>query len=463
MTNVRTGLGLRTGTALCMGAVLGPGVLALPSSAAAAAGPASVLAWAGLIALSLPVALVFAALGARHPDGGGVSAFVRQAFGAGAAAPVGWWFYWAIPLGVPAAALIGGEYVAAAAGWGGAAASVVAALVLAAAVLANLLGLRVSGRVQVLMAGLLVLLLCVTVAVCSAHVRGAHFTPFLPHGWSSVGSAVSVLFFAFAGWEAISHLSGEFTDPERDLPRVTLLAWAVVSCLYLGLAVVTIGVLGALAGTTSTPLTLVLERGIGSYARGVAAGAAVLLTFGAVNAYLAGGARLGAALARDGSLPRPLALGTRRSLTLLAVACAAVLLAAAPGMSGAHGVLGLEVLLRATSACLAAVTLAGMLAAVVLLPRRSALHRCAIAGAALVTVVLAFCGPYVMVPAMLGVAALCAERLHLVVRRHSALRRPPAPDVRHRLQDRAERPPVEQRAEADPACTQVAEVGDGRA
>ncbi|MGW3812478.1 amino acid permease [Streptomyces sp. NPDC005046] len=106
-----------------MGAVLGPGVLALPSSAAAAAGPASVLAWAGLIALSLPVALVFAALGARHPDGGGVSAFVRRAFGERAAAPVGWWFYWAVPLGVPAAALIGGAYVAAAAGLGGATAT----------------------------------------------------------------------------------------------------------------------------------------------------------------------------------------------------------------------------------------------------------------------------------------------------------------------------------------------------
>jgi amino acid efflux transporter len=433
-----------------MGAVLGPGVLALPSSAAAAAGPASILAWTGLIALSLPVALVFAALGARHPDGGGVSAFVRRAFGARAAAPVGWWFYWAVPLGVPAAALIGGEYVAAAAGWGSGAAPVVAALVLAAAVGANLMGLRVSGRVQLLMAGLLALLLCVTVAVSSAHLRAAHFAPFLPHGWSSVGSAASVLFFAFAGWEAISHLSGEFAAPERDLPRVTLLAWAIVSCLYLGLAVVTIGVLGTRAGTTSTPLTLVLERGIGSYARGVAAGAAVLLTFGAVNAYLAGGARLGAALAEG-----PRTVTVRRSLLRLAGACAAVLLAAA------SGVIGLEVLLRATSACLAAVTLAGTLAAVVLLPRRSLLRRSAYAGSALVTVVLVFCGVYLVVPLMLGVGALCAERLHLGVRRHDAPRRAAGPDVRDRVQGGAERPPVQERPEADPAHTEVAELGHG--
>jgi amino acid efflux transporter len=451
VTNVRTGLGLRTGTALCMGAVLGPGVLALPSAAAAAAGPASVLAWAGLIALSLPVALVFAALGARQPDGGGVSAFVRRAFGARAAAPVGWWFYWAVPLGVPAAALIGGAYVSAAAGWDGGTAPVVAALVVAAAVGANLMGLRVSGRVQLLMALLLALLLCLTVGVSAAHVRTAHFTPFLPHGWPSVGSAASVLFFAFAGWEAITHLSGEFAAPERDLPRVTLLAWAVVSCLYLGLAVVTIGVLGTRAGATSTPLTLVLERGIGSYGRGVAAGAAVLLTFGAVNAYLAGGARLGAALAGD---PGPVTV--RRSLLLLAGACAAVLLAAAPGL------VGLEVLLRATSACLAAVTLAGMLAAVVLLPRRSLLRRGAVVGSALVAFVLAFCGVYLVVPLVLGLGALCAEHLHVVVRRRVAPGRPSVPDVGHRVQDRAERAAVEERAEADPAYAEVAEVRDGR-
>ncbi len=446
-------LGVRTGAALCMGAVLGPGVLALPSSAAAAAGPASLLAWLGLIGLSLPVALVFAALGARYPDGGGVSAFVRRAFGARAAAPVGWWFFWAVPLGVPAAALIGGEYVVAAAGWRPGSAPLVAALVLAAAVGANMVGLRVSGRVQLWFAGLLAVLLCVTVAAAASEVGAAHYTPFAPHGWASVGSAASVLFFAFAGWEAITHLSGEFAAPGRDLPRVTLLAWAVVSFLYLGLAVVTIGVLGPVAGTTSTPLTLVLERGIGSYARAVAAGAALLLTFGAVNAYLAGGAQLGAALGRDGALPRALDGHPRRGLVLLAVACAAVTAAAAAGL------LGVESLLRATSACLAAVTLAGTLSAVVLLPR---FRYGAVVTSVLVGVVLVFCGVYLVVPAVLAAGAWLYERLHLAVRRRGPLDGPARQDQGRRLQGRAEGPAVEEGAETDAAYAQVTEGGDGR-
>ena len=65
-------LSTRSATALYVGAVLGPGVLILPALAAEAAGPASVIAWVGLLALSAPLAITFAALGVRQPEAGGV-------------------------------------------------------------------------------------------------------------------------------------------------------------------------------------------------------------------------------------------------------------------------------------------------------------------------------------------------------------------------------------------------------
>ncbi|MGW0211706.1 hypothetical protein ACWDZ8_40305 [Streptomyces sp. NPDC003233] len=55
------------GAALYVGAVLGTGVIALPALAVRAAGPASLLAWLGLVVLSVPLAATFAALGARSP------------------------------------------------------------------------------------------------------------------------------------------------------------------------------------------------------------------------------------------------------------------------------------------------------------------------------------------------------------------------------------------------------------
>ena len=69
------------GTALSAGAVLGTGIISMPALAAAVAGPASLIAWLALVLLSAPLAWTFAELGARFPDGGGVSSYVRRAFG----------------------------------------------------------------------------------------------------------------------------------------------------------------------------------------------------------------------------------------------------------------------------------------------------------------------------------------------------------------------------------------------
>ncbi|WP_268245606.1 APC family permease [Planomonospora parontospora] len=455
-------LGPGQGTALLLGAVLGPGVLALPHLAAAAAGPASIVAWAALLALSVPVALTFAALGGRFPDGGGVAAFAARAFGARTAAVTGWWFYFAVPVGVPAGALIGAEYVSSALGLGGGGTLAVTCGLLAAAFAANHAGLRFSGGLQLLLAVLLVALLVAAVAMALPAVRPGNFTPFAPHGPEGVARAAGVLFFAFVGWEAASHLSAEFADPRRHLPRATALTLAVVGVLYTGLAVTVIGVLGGRAAVSPVPLALLLEHGAGSLAGPVTAGAALLLSFGAINTYVAGGARLGAALARDGALPAWLAGGAdpgragqgadsarvgqgadsarvgqgadsarvgqgadsarvgqgadsarvgrdaapgrvpHRSLLLLAVLSGAV--TAAVAGSG----LGLDPLMRATSACLAAVTAVGVAAATRLLS--GAWRRTAAVAMVLTLALLAACGPYLLVPLVLAAGALVAGR-----------------------------------------------------
>src|SRR5215831_1193850 len=98
-------LSLAQGAAISLGAVVGTGVIALPALGAQIAGPASLVSWALLVLLSVPLAATFAALGARYPDSGGVSTYVRRAFGARAATVVGWCFYGAIPVGAPPAAI----------------------------------------------------------------------------------------------------------------------------------------------------------------------------------------------------------------------------------------------------------------------------------------------------------------------------------------------------------------------
>ncbi|MCD0445163.1 APC family permease [Glycomyces sp. A-F 0318] len=429
-------LGTARGTALYLGAVLGPGVLALPHLAAAAAGPAAIIAWAGLLALAVPVAATFAALATRWPDAGGVATFTRAAFGDRAAAACGWWFYSVIPVGAAAAALVGADYLAAPAALGDTATLAIAAALLAAAFTANHIGLRLSGSAQLLLMALLVALLTTAVTTALPHADTAHLTPFAPHGPAGILSAAAVLLYAFSGWEAASHLAGEFTNPKRQLPRVTALTLALVATVYLGLAATTALVLGPDAATRPTPLADLLAYGFGPAARTVTAAAAAVLCLGAMNTFIAGASRLGAALARDGAMPRPLAKGHQpgrtphRSLALLAALTATVLTAAVIWE------LDLDQLMRATSACLAAVTtLACAAAAKLLTGTRRATAIVATTVTAAIATALTW---YLLIP--LTVAAAALTYLHL-------RRRTPEPDTLQSTEpERDTAPPLAQGA-----------------
>jgi amino acid efflux transporter len=316
-----TGLSVSQGTALSVGAVLGTGVISMPALAAAAAGPASLVAWLALILLSAPLAWTFAALGARYPDGGGVSTYVRLAFGPRAAAAVGWCFYFAVPLGAPAAAGFAGGYVADVLG-GGNRTVVASFLVIVGLVFTmNWFGLRISGRIQLWLTGALAVLLLVTVLTALPHAQRANLTPFAPHGWGGVGTAAAVLVWGFAGWEAVSSLSAAYRDPRRDVPRATAVAVVVVGVLYLAVALTSVLVLGPALAASPAPLADLLAVGVGGPVRAITAVVAVLLTLGAVNAYLAGAAQLGVALARDGALPARLVGTPRKSLAFIGAGC----------------------------------------------------------------------------------------------------------------------------------------------
>ena len=209
-------------------------------------------------------------------------------------------------IGAPAVAMVGGFYVAELLGAGREAAVVAAAGMIAAVVAANARGVESTARMQLGLAGVLAALLLVAVVSALPESRAANWTPFAPHGWGAVGTAASLLMLSFIGWEAVSHLAGELRDPARQLPRAIFAALAIVVVLYLGLAVATIGVLGT-AAPSDVPLADLMAAGLGSAGRSVTAGLAVLLTMGAMNAYVAAAVKLSGALAAEGAAPRALA------------------------------------------------------------------------------------------------------------------------------------------------------------
>jgi amino acid efflux transporter len=394
-------LSVPRGAALYIGALIGPGLLLVPSLAAQEAGPASILAWAALLVLSAPLAITFAALGVRHPVAGGVSAYVREAFGETAAAVTGTWFMTAVVFGGPAVALIGGYYVADLTGSGTPVAVAVALAMYGAVLVANVVGLRVSSGLQLALSAVLVGVVAVAVGVALPSRATDNWTPFAPHGWWAAGTAANILIWLFIGWEAMAQLAGDFRDPARELPRAMALAFGVITALYAGLAVATIAVT---AGSGSrVPLADLIAVGFGHVGRGATAVLAVALTMGTMNVYTAASAKLAAALASERALPAWFAGDAHRSIPrrpLLGLGLTACVLLGALAV----GISSTADLIRLTSACFIAVYVLALASAARMLAGR--LRATAILTLALICVVAVFSSTFLLVPAVAALVCL---------------------------------------------------------
>jgi amino acid efflux transporter len=398
-------IGLLQGSALYIAAVLGTGILVLPALAATVAGPGSILAVVAVLLLSIPLAGTFAALASRYPDAGGVATFVRLALGRTPARMAGYLFFFGVCVGTPVVAVLGGSYVVATFGGPRWAVIVLAVILLIPPFVSNAFGIRVSGWVQLVLTGALVLIVVVVVAAAAPAANPSNFSPFLPHGWVGVGAAISLFVWAFAGWEAVTHIAGEFRNPRRTIPRATAIAIVAVGAAYLALQLVTVAVLGRGTGS-AVPLLDLVATTFPGFGQAFVAVIAAVVALGVLNAYLGAFAKLGASLARDGDLPSWLAKGAeagavpRRSLMLVAV-LALIYLTALVG-SG----LDLTPFILVHTSCMVAVYALGMLAAVKLLRRWSIGWWLAAISCVLVFALLVLAGVHLLIPGILAMAAL---------------------------------------------------------
>jgi amino acid efflux transporter len=307
------------GAALYIGALLGPGLLLLPGLAAAEAGPASIVAWLGLLGLSSLFAAVFSSLGRRFPQAGGIMGYVAAGLGQRAGRVAGWSFLTGVIGGAPIVCLIGASYITTLTGGGLPVRAAVAALLLLVVLFLSAAGLRASAGAQLVLVALLIAVVTVAVVGSGQSAQLDRWSPFAPHGWLSVGHAATTLMLSFVGWEAVAPLTTRFANPSRQLPRVIAIALAVTTALYLGLAIATVSVLGP---GTNVPLADLLKVAIGPAGSVAAAAAAVVLTVGAVNAYVNGAIVMARQLTRPDSPDQ----GGRSRAFLLAIAVAGLVL-----------------------------------------------------------------------------------------------------------------------------------------
>lgn len=326
-------LGLPGATALAITVVVGSGALVLPGIAYRQAGADAAFAWIVAAAVTIPLLVVFARLGARYPGAGGVAGFAHAGFGRTAAAAVEVLMLGTFSLGIPAIALTGGNYVVRALDLSISSGPAAAVLVLGAGAVVAI-GVRLSGRLQTALALMLTIgLLCAAllalrnpVTPVSVHVPTDTSQLF------TVAATVGTVFFAFTGWEVISFTTEEYRNPQRDFPRVLVLSFVIVTAMYILLAIGLQAQLPATdPGLAGAPVGDMVEQAAGSGA----AQATRLLGIVAIAANLVGAfwgaSRLVMASARAGLLPRPLALvhsgssSPRRAVAVCVSVCLVVI------------------------------------------------------------------------------------------------------------------------------------------
>jgi basic amino acid/polyamine antiporter, APA family len=326
------GLGPWTSAAIVVGTMIGTGIFLKPAEMAADAGSTLIVfaAWLAGGILSLFGALAFAELGASIPEAGGEYAYLRRAFG-----PVwGFLFGWMHSIvGRPAsmASIAAGllrfcgflmpalaaplfvlhvpvpfsretyEFIFS---W----AQPFAVVALVALAFINYLGVRVGGRLQVILTIIKAISLAAIIVFAFALARpgGAGFHPFLPvkagaAAFTGFFGALAASLWAYDGWEDVNLVGSEVADPQRNIPRALILGVLFCSAIFMLFSAAAHWVLPFAEVAQSEHVASDLITKISGRSAGLWVTVAMAVSaLGTLNASTLSGARVPYAMARDG-------------------------------------------------------------------------------------------------------------------------------------------------------------------
>ncbi|MFE0026458.1 APC family permease [Amycolatopsis sp. NPDC059021] len=353
-------LGLGDAVFLGLGSMIGAGVFAAfaPAARAAGAGLLPALALAAVVAYCN--ATSSARLAARYPESGGTYVYGRERLGEFWGFLAGWGFVTGKTASCAAMTLTVVAY--AAPGLDRPWRSVLAVAVVAALTGVNYRGVHRSALATRVIVTITLVVLALSVAAISSGGTAFAVTPFAEFRTGGVLEAAGLLFFAFAGYARLATLGEEVRDPARTIPRAIPLALGLTLVVYAALAVVLLVRLGPAAlAASADPIAAAVSGSPWPWLTPVVRAGAALAALGSLLALILGVSRTTLAMARDGHLPRFLAVihprfGVPHRAELTVGAIVAVL-AASIDLRGAIGFSSFAVLAYYAVANSAALTL----------------------------------------------------------------------------------------------------------
>jgi basic amino acid/polyamine antiporter, APA family len=287
-----------------LGSMIGAGVFAAFTPAAQAAGAGLLLGLVVAAFVAFCNATSSAQLAAVYPTSGGTYVYGREELG-------NWWGFlagWSFVIGKTASCAAMALTFAAYAvppEWE----RPVAALAVVALTAVNYLGVTRTATVArvVVVIALVGLAVALSAGVSTGMpaLTSVFSGSLFSGGAYGILQAAGLLFFAFAGYARVATMGEEVRDPARTIPLAITIALGLTVLIYLVVAVVELGTLGASGvAATPTPLEAVVRLSGWDWALIVLRVGAAAAALGALLGLIAGVGRTSLAMAREGDLPR---------------------------------------------------------------------------------------------------------------------------------------------------------------
>ncbi|GAB2752841.1 amino acid permease [Sinomonas soli] len=93
-------------------------------------------------------------------------------------------------------------------------------------------GIQSTGRFELLVVALKVLLVVVIVVLGVFHINSANYHPYFPFGFGGVMTGAATVFFAVFGYDAMSTAAEESRDATRHMPKAIIYSLVIAMVLY---------------------------------------------------------------------------------------------------------------------------------------------------------------------------------------------------------------------------------------
>lgn len=314
-TETPRALGFWMATALVVGNTIGMGIFVLPASLAPY-GFNAIIGWIVTLLGFLFIARVLAGLARAFPNDDGPYAYTQRAFGEGTAFMV-LWCYWVATWVTNATIAIGVVgYLSIfipqinATSW---MPPVVALSLVWLFVLLNMRGARTVGGAQVLTTAikLLPMIAVMVLGLWTLFTDPGAYTAHPPATAMDLGlvmTASTTAIFAMLGVECATVPAGRVKDPQRTIPRATMVGTALTAFVYIAICLIPMLLIPqAELAASNAPFSDLFARYLGAGSAEVLALFVIVSGIGALNGWTLVVGEVTMNFARHGSFPRVLA------------------------------------------------------------------------------------------------------------------------------------------------------------